>query len=189
MFKSCSEIIHNTNGQGQRQIFRAPVCVGRGLTDPERASAWITEQPHTFGLESGDGLLQEYLGNIGMNQQSLHCIAGSRVLHFAVQGNGHSLIWVRLGIHIQMTHPIGMAEHGNTGVVLNEAHQFVAAPGNDQIHQSLKPQQSKAVFTGGEQSEGLGGYRCGDEALLQRCHHRLVGALSFTSTLEDRPVT
>ena len=51
-----------------------------------------------------------------------------------------------------MAHPIGMAQHWNAGVVLDEAHQLVAAPGDDQIHKAIQPQQGQALLTSGEQS-------------------------------------
>ena len=159
MLQSCLEIIHNANGQSQVQILRAPILISRGLSNTERTGACIAEQPDTCRLESGDGLLQKNPSDLGMNQQGLNGVAGSGILHLAVQGNGHSLINVGLDIHIQMAHTIGMTKHGNAGVVLNETHQFITAPGNDQIHQSLKPQQGEAVFTGGEQGECFGGNR------------------------------
>ena len=63
-----------------------------------------------------------------------------------------------------MADAIGMAEHRNAGVVLDEAHQLVGAAGNDQIHQPVQLQQGQALRPGGEQLQGQGIHRAAGQA-------------------------
>ena len=92
-----------------------------------------------------------------MQQQGFNRIASRRILSFAVQGHTHSLGHIRCRVDKEMTNAIGMAEHGNSGVVLNEADQRIASPRNDQIHQAIEAQQRQAFLTGGQQGEGIRG--------------------------------
>ena len=55
-----------------------------------------------------------------------------------------------------MTDAVRVAQHGNAGVVLNESHQLIAAPRNDQIHQTVQPQQRQAFLTGGQRRQRIG---------------------------------
>lgn len=87
-----------------------------------------------------------------------------------------------------MADPIGMAEHRDAGVVLDEANQFVAAPGDDQIHEAIQTQQRQALLTCGEQREGIGRHRTGRKTCLQGFHHGLVGAARLTAPFNRAPL-
>ena len=63
-----------------------------------------------------------------MNQECLDRIASRRVLGLAIDRNPQSLRAINLLIHVQMADTIGMAKNRNSGVVLNETDQLIAAP-------------------------------------------------------------
>ena len=86
-----------------------------------------------------------------MHQQGFNGVAGGRVLGLAIEGEPHRLLHIGSGIHEEVAEAIGVAQHGNAGVVLDVAHQGVGAPGDDQIHQAVEFQQRQALFPAGEQ--------------------------------------
>ena len=91
-----------------------------------------------------------------MQQQGFDGIAGCRVLRLAIDSHGDGLIQVHLAIDIQMAYAIGVPQHRNPGVVLNELHQGIGSPGDDQIHQSFQLEQRQALFPTGEQRQDIG---------------------------------
>ena len=123
-----------------------------------------------------------------MHQQGLNGVAGGGVLALAVHRHPNGFVDVGRRIHVEVAHPIGMAQHRNAGVVLDEAHQFVASPGNDQVHEAIETQQGQAFLTGGEQSQGIGRHRTGRQACLQGIHHSLIGAASLTAPFQQSTV-
>ena len=84
-----------------------------------------------------------------------------------------------------MADAIGVAEHRNTGVVLDEAHQLIGAPRNDQIHQAIELEQGQTLLTGGEQGQGLGRHRRTGQAGLQGREDRRAAAAGLATALEQ----
>ena len=123
-----------------------------------------------------------------VNQQGLDRVASSRVLGFGIQRHLQSQLKVGSPIHEQVADAVGMTKHWNPGVVLDEAHQGIGAPGNDQVHQAVELQQPQAFLPTGEQLEGVGVHRTGGQATAQRCMDGLTAAAGFAATLEQGAV-
>src|SRR5699024_2301031 len=111
-------------GQDGRQIFLLPVIVGGGdNVVQQRLSARTTSQLDT-GLAITASQLREYrLGNVAMDQQRLHGIAGSVTLCLGVVGNVYRFVRVRLGIDVDMAVAIEMLDDRDLGFVADALDQ------------------------------------------------------------------
>ena len=123
-----------------------------------------------------------------MHQQGFDRVAGRRVLGLAVERQPQGLLEVGGRIHIEMTDAVGMAQHRNAGVVLDEAHQLVGAAGNDQIHQAIELQHGQALRSGGEQLQGQRIHRAGRQAPLQGGMDGRAAAAGLAAPLEQGAV-
>ena len=124
-----------------------------------------------------------------MHQQGLDGVAGGRVLRLAVDGHPQRLGHIGRCIDIEMADAIGMAQHWNPGVVLDETDQLIAAARNDQIHQPIEAQQRQALLAGGEQRQGISRHGTAAQPVLQSLHHGLVGTARLAAAFEDGTVS
>ena len=123
-----------------------------------------------------------------MHQQGFDRVAGRRVLGLAVERQPQGLLQIGRRIHIEMTDAVGMAQHRDAGVVLDEAHQLVGAAGNDQIHQAIELEHGQALGPGGEQLQGLRIHGAGGQAALQGGMNGRTAATGLAAPLEQGAV-
>ena len=92
---------------------------------------------HLFFGKSGGQRGKEFSGNISVNEECFHGVAGSRVLCLCVDNNGNGFFLVTCFVGVDMADAFRMAHDGDFCVVHDVAHKFVGAPGNEQIDESV----------------------------------------------------
>ena len=177
--------VDHLDGQHQVGILRAPVRLRCGDRNAQGLGGLVAAQFDTGGAEGRHGCGQEGLRNRAMQQQGFDRVAGRRVLGFGIDGDRQGLVQVGGAIHIEVADAIGVAQHRNAGVVLDEAHQLIGAPRNDQVHQAIELEQGQALLPRGEQGQGLGRHRRAGQARLQGRQDCRAAAAGLAAALEQ----
>ena len=154
MLERLSDIGDNLHRQDQVAVLAAPVDVAGGMDHTKSHRCRIASQLDSGRAKGFDGGRQERRRNRLVHQQGLDGVAGRRVLGLAVDCHPQGLLEVGGGVDVQMADAIGVAQHRDAGVVLDEPHQGVGTPGNDQIHEPVELEQTQAFFAAGQQLEG-----------------------------------
>ena len=158
------------------------------MAHTQRHGGGIAAQFNPGGPEGQHGPGQKIGSYRRVNQQGFDRVAGCRVLGLGIQCHLQGQLKVGGPINKQVADAIGMTQHRNTGVVLDEAHQGIGTSGNDQIHQPIELQQPQAFLPAGEQLQGIGLHRTSGKATAQRCMNGLTAAAGLAATLEQGAV-
>ena len=188
MGKGLLHALHHLHRQDQIRILSAPVVVAGRCRHAEGLGGAITAQLDAGGRKGRQSGRQES-GRCGaVHQQGLDRVAGGRVLGLAVERHPQGLGHIHLLVDVEVTDAIGVAENGDAGVVLDEAHQGVGTARNDQIHQPVEPEQRQALLAAGEQLQRLGGHGTGRQTPLQGGENRGTAAAGLAAALENGAV-
>jgi hypothetical protein len=182
------QILHHPHTEDQVGILGAPVVLAGRLAHTEGAGRGVTAELHPGGGEGRDRQGQERRGHGVVQQQGFDRVAGGRVLGLAVDRHPQGLLQINGGIHVEVADAIGMAEHRDAGVVLDEAHQGIAAAGDDQVHEAVKLQQRQAFGAAGEQLQGRRIDAAGGEPGLQGAMDGGAAAAGLATPLEQGAV-
>ena len=90
-----------------------------------------------------------------MHENLLHCITGGRIVNLGVNTDLASHVNVTVRVNVDVADAVGMAQHGNLGVLLDVGHQCVAASWDDQVNDVVQLQQAVYVFPGSDQADNI----------------------------------
>ena len=188
VFQGGLQILHHPDRQGQIQVFMSPVFRGGGFGHTQCPGLLVPPQRDASSGEGLNGRWQELAGHMAMHQERLNGVAGGGILGFGIQSHGNGHVDVHPLVHIEVANPIGVAQHGDAGVLLDGAHKGVGAAGHNQIHQLIQLEQGHDLLATGEQIQAVGVHGTPGQPLLQGCDNGLARIQRLPATLEDGAV-
>ena len=108
-----------------------------------------------------------------MHQDLLYSIAGRRIVHLGVNADLASHVNITVRVNIDVADAVGMAQHGNLGVLLDMGHQRVAASWDDQVNDIVQLQKLIHVCSGRDETDDISAnlqnnFACLSQATLRK---------------------
>ena len=179
--------VHDLDGQDGVQILRVPVRVGGGLAGDDCPRPFVAAKLHALFSQRFRAPGQERGGNVFMHQQRFRGVAHGQRLGLGVHDHLDGHFYVGGGVHVGVAQALGVAHHGDGGVLHDVLDKGVAAPGDDQVDGFILGQHIVHVVAGFQQRGPAGGQQA-LYALLHGFHQGAVGAQGFAAALEQRRV-
>ena len=141
-----------------------------------------------LGLERGNDGRQQLGGGGALDEQRLDRVAGGGVLDLGVDAHAHGQVHVGGLVHVDVADAVGVAHHGNAGVVHDVAHEGVGAARDEQVDQAVAAQQLADLLAGLRLEQTRVGQTRLDGSRVDDVEERLVGAHGLAAALEDGAV-
>ena len=127
--------------------------------------------------------------DLRVDQKGFDGVAHRRILRLPVHREVHRHLHIRRLVHVEVADAVGVAEDGDARILLDEADELVAPPGDEQVDGVVPREEGVDILAGLDELEAGRGDALPGEGPHEHCREKAVGLKRLLPPLEDAGVS